>query len=100
MWIRSNAMPPFSTQPVAGPRLRIERIEFASGLIVLLSENHATPSVAVKAIVSAGSRYEADDKAGLASLVGEMIDEGTQTRSAQQIAETVEAVGGKLGTYG
>lgn len=89
-----------STQPATRPKLDVERLELPNGLVVLLSENHATPSVAFKAVVAAGSRYETDDKAGLASLVGEMIDEGTTTRSAQQIAETVEAVGGKLGTYG
>jgi zinc protease len=89
-----------STQPATRPKLEVERLELPNGLVVLLSENHATPSVAFKAVVAAGSRYETDDEAGLASLVGEMIDEGTTTRSAQQIAETVEAVGGKLGTYG
>jgi zinc protease len=89
-----------STQAASRPRLDVERLELPNGLVVLLSENHATPSVAFKAVVAAGSRYETDERAGLASLVGEMIDEGTTTRSARQIAETVEAVGGKLGTYG
>lgn len=89
-----------STQAATGPRLDVERLELPNGLVVLLSENHATPSVAFKAVVAAGSRYETDEQAGLASLVGEMIDEGTTTRNARQIAETVEAVGGKLGTYG
>ena len=87
-------------RPATRPKLDVERVELANGLVVLLSENHATPSVAIKAVVAAGSRYEADEKAGLASFVGEMIDEGTTTRNAQQIAETVEAAGGKLGTYG
>jgi zinc protease len=89
-----------SPQPATRPKLDVERLELPNGLVVLLSENHATPSVAFKAVVAAGSRYETDDQSGLASLVGEMIDEGTTTRSAQQIAETVEAAGGKLGTYG
>ncbi|HKQ09165.1 MAG TPA: pitrilysin family protein [Blastocatellia bacterium] len=93
-------MPPTSTQSATRPRLDVERLELANGLVVLLSENHATPAVAIKAVVAAGSRYETDEQAGLASLVGEMIDEGTTTRSARQIAETIEAVGGKLGTYG
>ncbi|MFL6276819.1 MAG: M16 family metallopeptidase [Blastocatellia bacterium] len=93
-------MQPTSTQSATRPRLEVERLELANGLVVLLSENHGTPAVAFKAVVAAGSRYETDEQAGLASLVGEMIDEGTTTRSARQIAETIEAVGGKLGTYG
>lgn len=89
-----------STQTATRPHLDVERLELPNGLVVLLSENRATPSVAFKAVVAAGSRYETDEQAGLASLVGEMIDEGTATRNAQQIAETIEAVGGKLATYG
>jgi zinc protease len=82
------------------PKLDVERIELANGLVLLLSENHSTPSVSIKAVVRAGSRYESDEKAGLASLVGEMLDEGTATRTSQQIAETVESVGGRIGTFG
>ena len=83
-----------------GPKLDVERIELANGLMLLLSENHSTPSVSIKAVVRAGSRYEPDEKAGLASIVGEMLDEGTTTRTSQQIAETVESVGGRIGTFG
>ncbi|HKS39475.1 MAG TPA: pitrilysin family protein [Blastocatellia bacterium] len=83
-----------------GPKLDVERIELANGLVLLLSENHSTPSVSIKAVVRAGSRYEPDEKSGLASIVGEMLDEGTTTRTSQQIAETVESVGGRIGTFG
>jgi zinc protease len=67
---------------------------------LLLSENHSVPSVSIQAIVGAGSRFEADDKAGLASLVGELLDAGTATRSSKQIAETIDATGGHLATFG
>jgi zinc protease len=82
------------------PRLDVERVEFPNGLILLLSENHSIPSVSINAIVRAGSRFEGDEKAGLGSLVGALLDAGTSARSSQQIAETVEAVGGQLGTFG
>jgi zinc protease len=82
------------------PRLDVERVEYPNGLILLLSENHSTPSVSINAIVRTGSRFEPDDKAGLASLVGALLDAGTSNRSSQQIAETIEAVGGQVGTFG
>lgn len=82
------------------PRLDVERLELPNGLVLLLSANHSTPSLGIKAVVRAGSRFEPDDKAGLASLVGELLDEGTVTRTSQQVAETVESVGGKMGTFG
>lgn len=89
-----------SQKRAAGPKLDVERVELPNGLVVLLSENRSVPSVSINAIVGAGSRFEADEKAGLASLVGELLDSGTTTRSSQQIAETIEAVGGQLATFG
>jgi zinc protease len=82
------------------PRLDVERMELPNGLVLLISANHSTPSLAIRAVVRAGSRFEPDEKAGLASLAGELLDEGTATRTSQQIAETVESVGGKIATFG
>jgi zinc protease len=81
-------------------QLDVERIVLPNGLILLLSQNDSIPSVSINAVVQAGSRFESDEEAGLASLVGEMIDEGTESRSSHQIAEAIEAVGGRLAAYG
>lgn len=82
------------------PTLDVERMELPNGLVLLLSENHWIPSVSINAIVAAGSRFEADDQAGLASLTGALLDAGTTSRTSQQIAETIESAGGQLGTFG
>jgi len=89
-----------SQQRAPLPKLDVERLELPNGLIVLLSENHSIPSVSIHAIVRAGSRFETDEKAGLASLVGELLDAGTTSRTSHEIAETVEATGGHLATFG
>jgi zinc protease len=88
------------SQKRAAPRLDVERMVLPNGLILLLSENHSIPSVSINAIVRAGSRFESDQKAGLASLVGALIDAGTVSRTSHQIADTIEAAGGQLGTFG
>lgn len=88
------------TKAATQPQLNVERLELPNGLILLLSENHSTPAVSINALVLAGSRFESDEQAGLASLVGELIDEGTHSRTSQQIAEAVESVGGRFGTFG
>ncbi len=82
------------------PHIDGERLVLDNGLTLLLSENHSTPSVAIFAVVLTGSRFEPDEQAGLASLVGELMDEGTTTRSSQQIAEAFESVGARFRTYG
>jgi zinc protease len=98
--IRKGAAVQHSQQRALHPKLDVERFALPNGLVVLLSENHSIPSVSINAIVRAGSRFEPDEKAGLASLVGELLDAGTTFRTSQQIAETVEATGGHLATFG
>ncbi|MEW6131020.1 MAG: pitrilysin family protein [Acidobacteriota bacterium] len=88
------------TNRTVEPQIEVERVELANGLTLLLSENHSTPSVAFYAVVLTGARFEPDEQAGLASLVGELIDEGTTTRSSQQIAEAMESVGARFRSYG
>jgi zinc protease len=82
------------------PTLDVERVELPNGLVLLLAENHWIPSVSINAIVVAGSRFESDEQAGLASLTGALLDAGTASRTSQQIAETIESAGGQLGTFG
>jgi zinc protease len=80
--------------------LEVERLVLPNGLVLLLSENRSAPLVSINAFVQTGSRFESELKAGLASLTGEMLDEGTATRDGQAIATAIEAVGGRLGTFG
>lgn len=89
-----------SQKPAARLKLDVERVELPNGLVLLLSENHSIPSVSINAIVKTGSRFEADEKAGLASIAGALLDSGTTTRTSREIAETIEASGGQLGTFG
>jgi zinc protease len=67
-----------------------------NGLTVLLIEQHFLPLVQVHALVKAGSAQDPPEKAGVANLVASLLDEGTATRSAEQIAEQIEFVGGTL----
>jgi predicted Zn-dependent peptidase len=67
-----------------------------SGLrIVSERMNHAS-TVSLGVWISAGSRDEADDQHGLAHLLEHMAFKGTARRSARQIAEEIEAVGGDI----
>ncbi|MER3423594.1 MAG: hypothetical protein C4293_10515 [Nitrospiraceae bacterium] len=74
------------------------RFVMPNGLTVLVLGQHALPIVQIHALVKAGSAQDPEDKAGLAHLVASLLDEGTTSRSAKQIAEQVEFVGGTLTT--
>jgi zinc protease len=72
------------------------RVELANSLTLLLFENHRLPIVVADAMLRRVNVHEPEDKAGVATLVGNLIDEGTDKHSGQQIAEMIENVGGSL----
>jgi zinc protease len=72
------------------------RFVMPNGLTVLVQEQHALPIVQIHALIKAGAAHDPADKAGLANLVAGLLDEGTTTRSANQIGEQIEFVGGAL----
>ncbi|MBI2944653.1 MAG: insulinase family protein [Candidatus Wallbacteria bacterium] len=79
-------------------KLDVKRQALDNGLTVLMLENHSLPIVALQAWVRADARYAPKGKEGLAEFTGRMLDEGTAGRTAEQIAEAIENVGGKLDT--
>jgi zinc protease len=67
-----------------------------NGLVLLVSEQRAVPIVTVSMLIQAGSILDPPDKPGVANLVAELVTQGTQTRTAPQISEAIEFVGGSL----
>ena len=72
------------------------RVVLPNGLVLLLWENHRLPIVVAAAHVSGVALRVPPDKAGLATLMGDLLDEGTAKHTGQQIAESIENVGGAL----
>ncbi len=67
-----------------------------NGLTLLLYENRRLPIVVAEAYVRRTKLYEPDEKAGVSTLVGNLLVEGTAKHSGPQIAEMIEDVGGIL----
>jgi zinc protease len=68
----------------------------ANGLIIVAVENHELPTVTMKMAIRSGSAYDPAGKAGLANFTAGMLRQGTKTRTAPQIAEAIDFVGGSL----
>jgi zinc protease len=62
----------------------------------LLLENRRLPIVVAEAYVKDVRLKEPADKSGVAALLGEMLEEGTDKHTGEQIAELIEATGGEL----
>ena len=67
-----------------------------SGLRVVTDANPALKTAAIGVFVGAGSRNEGDGEHGLSHLLEHMAFKGTRRRSALEIAETIENVGGDI----
>mgnify|MGYP000070726894 CR=1 FL=1 len=91
------------TPPPPQPPRPFRFPEFASrtlpnGLQVVVIEHREQPVVSLRLLVRAGAEQDPPDRPGLASLTAALLDQGTKTRSAMEIAETIEAVGGQIST--
>src|SRR5688572_14986899 len=65
---------------------------------VLAILHHEQPVVTMRLLVGAGAAEDPQGKAGLANLLGSLLDQGTGTRTAQEIADQIDTIGGALGT--
>ena len=70
----------------------------SNGLTLILSERRGLPIVAANLVLKTGSDANPLDKPGLANFVAAMLDEGTATRNALQIADQVAQLGASLTT--
>jgi zinc protease len=99
-----NADEPWRAEiPKAGPARPLQLATPASvvlpnGLTLILSERPGLPIVAANLVVKTGSDANPPDRPGLANFVAAMLDEGTATRTAPQIADEVAQLGATLTT--
>jgi predicted Zn-dependent peptidase len=70
-----------------------------NGLTVATAEMPHMASVAVGVWVGVGGRYEPDPISGVAHFIEHLLFKGTQRRSAKEISEAVEGVGGYLNAF-
>ncbi len=70
----------------------------SNGLQVIAVSHHEEPVVSLRLIIRAGAAEDPDNRPGVAAMAASLLDQGTVTRSAEQIASTIDSIGGALGT--
>jgi zinc protease len=69
-----------------------------NGLRVFVVTDHSEPGIAARLIIlSAGTIRDPLGNPGVAQMTANMLTQGTKTRSAREIAEAIDFVGGTLG---
>ncbi len=87
--------------PKGGPPKDIEFPKYfdttlQNGINLLVIENHKIPAVSVRLVFKKAGSYFDGGKYGSASLTAELLTKGTKNRSATQIAEEIDFLGGGL----
>jgi zinc protease len=75
----------------------IQKFELPNGLRLLVREDPRLPLVSAVAVFKAGLLAENRQDNGISKVFSRVMLKGTKTRTAEQIAEQIEAVGGNIG---
>jgi zinc protease len=104
----SPAAPPPAPDPL-GPRPDVAMappylppapavVPATNGIAVWLLERHAVPMVSCDMSIPSGASSDPKDKAGLAYVTANMLDEGAGTRGAIDLARAIDDLGARIGT--
>ena len=78
----------------------VQKFDLPNGLRLLVKEDHRLPFVDFRMALRGGLLAETPADNGITQLMSKMLLQGTTTRSAEQIAEEIECVGGHIDTSG
>ncbi len=70
-----------------------------NGVRIVSEQIDHVRSVALGIFVDAGSRYELPEENGITHFIEHMLFKGTKTRTARQIAEEFDRIGGELNAF-
>jgi predicted Zn-dependent peptidase len=81
------------------PESNIRRAVLANGVRLATERMPHVRSVAVGVWLTRGSRHEPAEHTGIAHFVEHMLFKGTPTRSAEEIAQQVDSIGGQIDAF-
>ncbi|MGD9967817.1 MAG: M16 family metallopeptidase [Hyphomonadaceae bacterium] len=88
--------PPTAGTPIDARIPATSQRTLANGMRVIVAPNRALPLISADLRVASGGSADPANRAGLASLTGDLLTRGTTTRSATQIASEIESLGASI----
>ncbi len=92
-----TVMPEAAPEPAFTPPTPLHR-ELENGLEIVVVEKRGMPVVSLGLFLKGGAVNDPADKPGLASFTSQMLQEGTGSRSSQELAAAFEFIGARLST--
>src|ERR1700720_2960749 len=77
----------------------IQRAELPNGVLIVTEKMPHVRSVSVGIWLATGSRAELIERNGIAHFIEHMVFKGTRKRTAEEIAQSVDSVGGMLDAF-
>jgi predicted Zn-dependent peptidase len=81
------------------PHDMVVREVLGNGLRLITETMPHVRSVTLGVWLTRGSRHESDERGGIAHFVEHMLFKGTDTRSAEDIAQAIDSIGGQLDAF-
>ena len=94
--VKAQEQPPAPSAPKSVKIPAVKETKLKNGLTVAVVERKNVPLVTIQLLVKSGAGSEDASKAGLANLTASLLTKGTKTRTATQIAEEMEFLGGSI----
>ena len=94
-WPSERPPRPLAAMDVSFPSYQVKTLP--NGLQVIAVSHHEQPAVSLRLIVRAGGAQDPSARPGVASLAAALLDQGTTTKSAEQIATAIDSIGGAIG---
>jgi len=93
-WPTQSPPRPLPARDIKFPPYEIRTLP--NGLQVVAVLHHEQPLVDFRLLVGAGAAADPKDKLGLAHLEAALLDQGTTARSAQELADAIDFIGGAM----
>ena len=95
-WPTERPPRPLAPREVKFPPYEMRTL--SNGMQVIAVLHHEQPAVSMRLLVRAGSAHDPPGKVGTAYLAGSLLDQGTTTKGAEEIADDIDVIGGAMGT--
>ena len=82
---RDSKFPPYELQTLS------------NGLQVVAVLHHEQPAVTMRLLIRAGTSSDPKSKLGLAHLAASLLDQGTKSKTAEQMNDEIDFIGGAMG---
>jgi zinc protease len=94
-WPTERPPRPLPARDVKFPPYSLKTL--GNGLQVIAVSHHEQPAVSVRLMVRAGGAQDPSDKPGVAALAAALLDQGTTSKTAEQIQHSIDSIGGVIG---